>query len=207
MIEVNRAVASAETPGRRGPKGPRGEVADRILSAARASFGAVGYAQTTLRAVAATADIDPALVTYYFSGKPGLFEAALEPPEGLRDRVKSAASAPLRERGRALIEAMLAQWEDPDFAAIFRSLILTAAHEPLAMERLREVFTGTLLAAMSETLDGEERALRASLVSSQVIGVAMARYVWRVGAIAELDAKDIARYIAPTIQRYLSEPL
>jgi AcrR family transcriptional regulator len=207
MVQLKRAVASGGTPGQRGPKGPRGELADRILSAARASFGTVGYAQTTLRAVAAAADVDPALVTYYFAGKAGLFEAALEPPEGLGDRVKSAASAPLLERGRALIEAMLAQWEDPAFAEIFRSLILTAAHEPLAMERLREVFTGTLLAAMSETLDGEERALRASLVSSQVIGVAMTRYVWRVGAIAELGAEDVSRYIGPTIQRYLSGPL
>ncbi len=121
--------------------------------------------------------------------------------------MREASATPLEHRGQALIEAMLAQWEDPAFSEIFRSLILTAAHEPLAMQRLRELFTGTILASMSDTLDGGERALRASLVSSQIIGVAMTRYVWRVGALAEIDAADVARYVAPTIQRYLSEPL
>ena len=207
MNERKQPSEPGAIPGRRGPKGRRGEVAERILSAARASFAANAYEGTTLRAVAAAADVDPALVTYYFSGKAGLFAAALEPPEGLADRVKAAAQAPLEERGRALIEAMLSQWENPAFAENFRSLILTAAHEPIAMERLRELFTGTILGAMAETLDGEERHLRASLVSSQIIGVAMTRYVWRVGALAEVTAEEVARYVAPTIQRYLSGPL
>lgn len=50
----------------------------------------------------------------------------------------------------------------------------------------------------------EERTLRAGLVASQLIGVAMARYVWRVGALAELGRDQVVRYVAPTIQRYLT---
>jgi AcrR family transcriptional regulator len=182
-------------------------VADRVLAAARASFASNGYAGTTLRAVAADAGVDSALVPYYFSDKAGLLAACLELPEGFADAVAAAAATPARGRGRALIDAMLSQWEDPAFAEIFRSIILTAAHEPVAMERLRQVFAGTILAAMSRTLDGEERYLRASLIASQIIGVAMTRYIWRVGALAELSPENVARYIAPTIQRYITGTL
>jgi Tetracyclin repressor-like, C-terminal domain len=99
---------------------------------------------------------------------------------------------------------MLTQWETPGLAEVLRSIILTAAHEPTAMQRLRGVFADSLLAAVADHLDDDERTLRAGLVASQLIGVAMARYVWRVGALAELDRDQVVRYVAPTIQRYLT---
>jgi hypothetical protein len=105
---------------------------------------------------------------------------------------------------QALTENMLTQWETPGLAEVLRSIILTAAHEPAAMQRLRGVFTGSLLAAVAGHLDDDERTLRAGLVASQLIGVAMARYVWGVGALAGLDRDQVVRYVAPTIQRYLT---
>jgi AcrR family transcriptional regulator len=193
-----------DLPPRRGPKAARGEIAERILVAARTSFATRGYAGTTLHDVAAAAGVDRALVTYYFTGKAGLLAAAIQPPEGFIEDVLRASSAPLRQRGRALAENMLTQWETPGLAEVLRSIILTAAHEPTAMQRLRGVFTGNLLAAVAGHLGDDERTLRAGLVASQLIGVAMARYVWRVGALAELDRDQVVRYIAPTIQRYLT---
>jgi AcrR family transcriptional regulator len=190
--------------GRRGPRGQRGEVADRILTAARGSFAARGYTGTTLRGVAAAAGVDPSLVSYYFSDKTGLLAAALEPPEAMAATVARAAATPLRRRGKALVEALLSLWEDPASADILRSIILTAAHEPVAMDRLRQVFQTTLLAAVAENLDDEERSVRVGLVASQMIGLAMARYVWQVGALAQLPPEDVARYVAPALQRYLS---
>lgn len=188
----------------RGPKAPRGLVPEQILAAARASFASRGYAGTTLRDVAAAAEVDRALINYYFTGKAGLLAAAIEPPQSLIQAATRAAAAPLRHRGRELVDTMLAQWETPRTAEVLRSIILTAAHEPAAMQRLRQVFSTSLLPAVAANLDDQERMLRASLVSSQMIGVAIARYVWRVGALAELDHDQVVRYIAPTIQRYLA---
>lgn len=201
-----RPVVSArerDLPARRGPKAARGEIAEQILTAARTSFADRGYAGTTLRDVAAAARVDRALVTYYFTSKTGLLVAAIEPPAGFIEDALRASSAPLRHRGHALTENMLTQWETPGPAEVLRSIILTAAHEPAAMQRLRGVFTGSLLAAVADHLDNE-RTLRAGLVASQLIGVAMARYVWHVGALAELDRDQVVRYVAPTIQRYLT---
>jgi AcrR family transcriptional regulator len=192
-------------PTKRGPKAQRGEVSEQILAAARTSFAQNGYAGTTMRSAAAAAGVDPALVTYYFGDKPGLLAAVLQPPATMIDAVAAAAAAPIRKRGEALVTTLLAQWESPVSGEILRSIILTAAHEPVAMDRLRQVFAVSILAAVSANLDDEaERGLRTGLAASQMIGVVMARYVWRVGALAEVTPDEVVRYVAPTIQRYLS---
>jgi hypothetical protein len=40
-----------------------------------------------------------------------------------------------------------------------------------------------------------------------MVGLAMTRYVWKVGAIAQMSPEDVVRYIAPTIQKYLNGKL
>ena len=105
------------------------------------------------------------------------------------------------------MDTMLGLWEDPETGEILHSIFLSAAHEPLAMGRLRETFSASVLAAVSESLEGEERYLRASLAASQIVGVAMTRYVWRIGALSELSPEEVARYVGPTVQRYLSGKL
>jgi AcrR family transcriptional regulator len=47
----------------------------RILDAATAEFGAHGYAGARIRAIAARAGVNQQLVSYYFDGKEGLYEA------------------------------------------------------------------------------------------------------------------------------------
>ena len=179
----------------------------RILAAARKSFAEHGWAGTTMRGVAREAGVDPALVPYYFSDKRGLLAASIEVPANFTEAVVAAQAAPVKRRGRAFVDTMLGLWEDPETGEILHSIFLTAAHEPLAMERLREAFAASVLAVVSESLDGPERYLRASLAASQIVGVAMTRYVWRVGALAELPPEEVARYVGPTVQRYLSGKL
>lgn len=207
MSDRNPPADDPQPEAKRGPRGQRGEISNHILTAGRLQFAAHGYAGTTLRAVADHAGVDPTLITYYFGGKQGLFEATLEPPPGLAARVRQASATPLETRGAALINAVLEQWEDETFVTIFRSLILTAAHEPVAMTRLQALFEDTLLATMADGLNDDERKLRASLVSSQVIGVIMARYIWNIGELARIPPRSVARLIAPTLQHYLTEPL
>ena len=177
---------------------------DRILASARKSFSVNGFAGTTNRAIAEVAGVDAALVSYYFPSKAALLAAALDPPPGFIAAVVAAVETPISRRGAALVETLIGQWEDPASAEIHRSIILTAAHENVAMERLRQVFGQSILTAVSASLDDEERTLRAGLIASQMIGLAMARYVWQVGALATLPSDQVVRYVGPTIQRYLA---
>ncbi|GAA1226186.1 TetR family transcriptional regulator [Kitasatospora nipponensis] len=191
----------------RGPRGERGEQAERILAAARRSIARRGYTATSLRSVAQDAGVDPGLVHYYFRTKPGLLEAVMQPPEAFGAAVAAAADVPMHQRGRAFVEASLRLWEDPGSAEILRAIILTAAQEPAAMQRLRELFSELVLAVVSHGLSEAERNLRASLIATQIVGMVMNRYIWQVGDIATLPAGTVIDLLAPTIQRYLTDPL
>lgn len=191
----------------RGPRDERGIVAARILTAARASFATQGYAGTSLRSVARDADVDPALVSYYFKSKSGLLDAALVPPPGWTDAIAAAAGTPIQRRGIALVQAMVSAWEAPASEEFLRSTILTAAHEPIALQRLAANFAVHILDAVSNRLDDDERLLRASLAASQIVGLAMMRYVWKVGAIATITPDQTIALVAPTVQRYLNGKL
>ncbi len=192
---------------RHGPRDDRGVIAERILSIARASFSEHGYAGTTLRGVARQAGVDPALINYYYQTKNGLLDAALIPPPTWTESVAAAAGSPLKTRGATLVQTMIAAWEDPPTREFLRSAILTAAHEPIALQRLATNFAAYILDAVSAELSDTERAVRASLVSSQIVGLAMTRYVWKVGALATLSTEQVVNLIAPTIQRYLTGKL
>ena len=76
---------------RRGPRDMRGVIAQRILAAARVSFAEYGYRATSMRSIAQRAGVDPALVSYYFDSKAGLFEASLVPPAGYTDAIAALA--------------------------------------------------------------------------------------------------------------------
>jgi AcrR family transcriptional regulator len=199
--KTRRPVAKAV---HRGPRDERGVVAAQILSVARTSFATHGYAATSLRSVARDAGVDPALVSYYFQSKRGLLDAALVPPPGWADAIAAAAAAPINRRGHALVQVMVTAWEQPATEEFLRSTILTAAHEPIALQRLAANFAVHILTAVSSKLDDEERLLRASLAASQIVGLAMMRYVWKVGAIATIPSGRAVAVIAPTVQRYLT---
>lgn len=58
------------TPARRGGRWRTGQQSrQRILEAARERFATEGYDLTTVRAVAAAADVDAAMIYYFFGGK------------------------------------------------------------------------------------------------------------------------------------------
>ena len=67
---------------RRGPGRPADETDRRgaILAAARTEFAGKGYDGASIRAIAARADVDPALVHHYFGSKEQVFVAAMAVP-------------------------------------------------------------------------------------------------------------------------------
>jgi hypothetical protein len=122
---------------------------------------------------------------------------------GWSDAIAAAAATPIQRRGVALVQTMIAAWDAPPSEEFLRSTILTAAHEPIARQRLATNFAVHILDAVSSRLDDDERLIRASLAATQIVGLAMMRYVWKVGAIATMPSDRAIALVAPTVQRYL----
>ncbi len=191
----------------RGPREDRGVVVARIVKAARTSFAENGWAGTSMRAVARDADVDPSLVHYYFKSKEDLLDACTMPPEGFLEAVQSTATAPIDERGEIIVRTAMRLWSHPEVGEILRSIVLTAAHEPRTLEKLRATVTASVIGAISAEIPGEARMVRASYVSTQIIGLALVRYIWRLEPMASLPDEDVVAVVGPTVQRYLNGEL
>jgi AcrR family transcriptional regulator len=170
----------------------------RILEAARVRFATDGYERATIRSIAADADIDPALVMRYFGNKEALFASAAD----FDLHLPKLESLPAGQIGSILVTHLLERWEGNDTLV---ALLRAAVTNPAAAERIRTIFATQVRAAVA-ALGGDSKlaALRAGLVSSQILGFALCRYVLRLPPVVGMRHADIVKWLGPTIQRYVA---
>jgi AcrR family transcriptional regulator len=203
MTTRETASSNAVPPGCLGVGGPRSEGTRRtILDAARGLFAARGYEQTTIRAVAAEADIDASLVMRYFGSKADLFAAAATIDLNAPD----LASVPARRRGEALVRHFMASWDRDPSEDMLVFLLRTAVTNESIAERLQATFDRMIVGPLTE-LGYTDPERRAALIGSQLMGVALCRHILRLDPLAALSNDEVVADVAPTIQRYLTASL
>ena len=178
----------------------------RIIAAARPLFARQGYAGTTIRAVAAAADIHPSMVMRYFDSKEGLFAAAAEFDLRLPDFSKVRRS----ELGVALVRTFLDRWEGEGMGEQLRALLGVAPTNARARERLAEIFrsqVGLMIAGTARTARAADKEQCAALIVSQMLGLAFTRYILRLPAVVKLSRAIIERELGITVQAYLDRDL
>lgn len=169
-----------------------------ILAAARGAFAAGGYQGATIRAIAAAAAIDPALVMRYFGNKERLFAAAAE----FDLRLPDLSGLPRKAVGETLVAHLLDRWEGDD---TLQALLRTAVTHPAVAERMRKIFA-TQVVPMVARLRGEPRAAvaaRAGLFSTQMLGLALCRYVLKLPPVVAIKRPELVRRIGATVQEYV----
>lgn len=188
------------------PAGRRPGGADtraQILEAARAEFGERGYTAATVRQVARRARVDPALVYHYFADKAALFVACLDLPADPGE-VQIQARGGGHLDGARIVERFLAQWEEDaaEPGKPFVTLTQAVSSAPEVARAVREFLTERVWARVR---DGDCETDRATaLVSSQLLGVAWARYVIRMEPLASASTSEVAAWIGPTIEAYIT---
>jgi AcrR family transcriptional regulator len=197
VSDSNGAAIPAGVPG---TGGPRSEGTRRaILAAARATFAARGYEQTTIRAVAAQAGVDASMVMRYFRSKAGLFTAAVT----LDLQVPDLRPVPPSRRGELLVRHFISRWEDPLHDDELIALLRTGVTSETVAERLQAVL-GQLITEPIAALGNGRAAERGTLIAAQLLGLALCRYILRFEPLASLPADDVVAAVAPSVQRYLS---
>ena len=169
-----------------------------ILTAARKRFAADGYERATIRAIAADAGIDPTMVMRYYGNKEKLFAAAAQ----IDLRLPDLTAVPRDQVGTRLARHFLERWEDDETMA---ALLRAAATNQGASLRMREMFATQLVPVVAVACpDPAHAPARAALVSSQVLGAALCRYVLRLEPLVTMPADDVIAWLGPTLQRYLT---
>ncbi len=194
---------------RRRPGRPAGisDTRDRILTSARELFARNGIANTSIRAVAAAAGVDSALVHHYFGTKERLFAAAVRIPIDPMDVIVPLREAPVEELGHRLPSMLLPLWDSElgaGFIATLRSLL--AGSE---VNLFRSFIQDVIAVEIGPRVDHPPGSgiVRIQFVASQLVGVVMARYILRLEPFASLPPERIAATIAPNLQRYLTGDL
>lgn len=166
-----------------------------IEQAARLLFAQQGYERTTVREIAAAAEIDPALVIRYFGSKEELFSLVAEPDLQLPD----LTAIERKDIGETLVRHFLDTWESGSGMSV---LLRSASSNDAAAERLKQIFARQVFPAIASAGSPGNAPQRAGLVASQLLGLAMTRFILKLPPVVAMSRETIIREVGSTIQRY-----
>jgi AcrR family transcriptional regulator len=187
-------------PAKRGPRQDGVQAREAILDAARRRFAAQGFEGATMRAIARDAGVDPALVSYYFGSKSGLFVESLRLPVNPSEAIDALLAEGTKDLGTRLITRFLQVWDNPASGAPLVSVLRSAASQP---ELMREFLERQIVPRLAGAIGGPDAELRANAVATQMLGLAFARYVLKVEPLASAPPEQVVALIGPTVQRHL----
>ncbi|MEX1343609.1 MAG: TetR family transcriptional regulator, partial [Candidatus Limnocylindrales bacterium] len=184
---------------RRGPRPAGSDTREAILAAARERFAERGYVHTTMRGVAAAAGVDPRLVLHYFGSKQELFMQSVQlpiDPDAFIARVFDGPPEALAER---VAWGLVSTLDEPRTRRTALAIIRAAASEPEAAEVIRTVLTERVLTPLVRRIDADHAELRATMVATQFVGMAMGRHVVGIEPLASAAPEQVVRAITPVI--------
>ena len=167
-----------------------------IIAAARQLFEAQGFDNTTVRQIAAASNTDASLVIRYFKNKDELFSRVAEPELRLPDL------SGVDRLGERLVAHFLDLWEGEKAGTGMAILLRSAASNDYAADRLRRVFVEQVLPVITAAGPQHNAMFRAGLVSSQLLGFALTRYILKLPPVVAMGRQFIIETVGETIQRY-----
>ncbi|GAB2950688.1 TetR family transcriptional regulator [Micromonospora polyrhachis] len=195
----------ARRTGRR-PGSP--DTREAILVAARQAFAERGFDGASIRSIAAGAGVDPALVHHYFGSKDQLFLATMNVPFDPRELLPQITDGPPDAIGARLVRIFLGVWDSPAGAAGV-ALLRSAVSNEWTARLLREFVVTQIMRRVADQLaiDPSQAPLRASLVASQLVGMATVRHILKLEPLASTAPEVLVAAVGPTVQHYLTGDL
>ncbi|WP_084520158.1 TetR/AcrR family transcriptional regulator [Nocardia mexicana] len=178
----------------------------KILEAARASFAAHGYQGTTVRSIAAAAEVDPSMIHYFFGRKDQLFAATMNLPDGPREPMSNLLTAGLDGLGARLVRRFLEVWDAAERMEPLLIMARSTGNSDASADMLREYIDQEFTAQLVAAVDRPDAALRCDLVCAQLLGIATARYSIRQEPLASADHDTLVAWLGPILQRLLTDP-
>ena len=169
-----------------------------ILAAARERFAESGFERATIRAIAADAHIDPSMVMRYFGNKDQLFAAAAD----FDLQIPDLSGVDREQVGARLVAHFVDRWERDEIMVV---LLRSSATNADAAQRMKAIFATQLFPVVAN-INPVTSERRAGLIATQMLGLALCRYVLRLPPVIEMSRDEIVTWLGPTVQRYLEAP-
>lgn len=197
----------APSTGKRGRRTDGGQAKEAIQEAAWHLFAENGYDRTSVRQIALAAHVDPMLVTHYFKSKAGLFAAIVRPPVEPAEAIAFILAEGPDHAGERMAQFIMRTLESTENRKWIVAMVRAATAEPEVAAVVRERFAEAILIPLAEAIGSSNPEYRATLVMSQLVGLAMTRYIVAVEPLASQPAAEVAADLAGTFQRYLTGTL
>ena len=146
------------------------------------------------------------MVHHYFGTKGALLEEAISLPMDPSLLTEHIHDGTLEE-AEQLVRTLLDLWEIPRVRRTMQALLRVGMSDERAADTVRLLFTEQIARRIASAVGGPEADLRAGLVATQVVGLALLRFIVRFEPIADAERELLVRAIAPTIHTYLSGDL
>lgn len=175
-----------------------------VLAAARELFSELGFDRTTMRAVAARAGVDPALIHHYYGNKDGLLAATLTPPAAAAQLLTGAFDDP-DNAGEELVRRVIDVWETHlEVREQMAAMLRTGLSHEHAAALLRDTHRTFVLAAVGDVVADDRREFRAALIGCHLAGLLLARYLLKVPGLTAATPAELVATVGPVIQHYLT---
>ncbi|HZN19650.1 MAG TPA: TetR family transcriptional regulator [Micromonosporaceae bacterium] len=178
-----------------------------ILDVARRELSEHGFDGVSIRGVANRAGVDPRLVRHYFGTKERLLLHAVQvegDPHQLAERLLRGSR---RRLGRHTATVLLDHWSNPRTMIPYRARLSGSLTSEEVAALMRDDFVSGFFGTLAAEVSPDRHELRAALAASQVIGLAMCRYLVEEPTLASCGQDDLVRVIGRAIQHYLTADL
>jgi AcrR family transcriptional regulator len=182
------------------PPGP-GSTSDDVLAAARALFAERGYRATTVRGIAATAGVTPAMVHHFFGSKQQVFLAAIRMPIDPVQLLAGMTDGPRNRFPRRFVTTFVTLWSAADTGPALRTMLRTAIAEEELAAAIRTFAESVLLPTAAKALDVPVARVAAAL--SILLGMAVGRHLIGIRPLAELEDRDVIERYVPAVRAAL----
>lgn len=161
-MEVNQS--------RIGRRPGKSKTKESIQKCATKLFATQGFERTTIREIAAKAEVDPALVIHHFGSKEELLIACMEIPQPPLDAALVLKVLPKSKWGYAIAKVLISQINGGRHTNQLIAMARAAASEPKAAKMIKGMYEREMLERI-KSADIDYPEVRAGMLSSIAIGV------------------------------------
>lgn len=158
-----------------------------------------------MRSIATRASVDPALIRHFFGNKEALFTHIITEQFALANQMRDSFQSGNSNRGRAIVSAYLQMWNSEDIKPLLLGLVRSAISSADTNSKMRdaawELFSTGPFGPGTTNID----PIAFSLMSSQLLGLAVGRYLMELPHLTSLSDTRIINELSPVIQRYIDD--
>lgn len=176
-----------------------------IINAAQTQFAVHGVDGTSFRKIAATANVDPALIVHYFNNKQQLYIESMMPlfkgPIVLNEAIDGDES----EIGIRLATAIVTLMSEPYTQKLLMSALRSASSDEDASSMLRTFIEENLMKTLSKKMPPLDAELKSNILGAQIVGILVARYIIKIEPLASVNNEKLILLLSERIQDHFKQ--